>query len=394
MFDAAMVARARTETPGCASVRHFNNAGAALMPTPVIATVQDHLQRELMLGGYEAAAEQTAALEQVYACIARLLGCAAHEIACVENATVAWSMAFYGIPFQAGDRILTSQVEYASNVIALLQVAQRTGAQIEVIPSDEWGRVSVEALRELLDERVKLIAITHVPTNGGLINPAAEIGALAREAGVLYLLDACQSAGQLPLDVGELGCDFLTATGRKFLRGPRGTGFLYVREALLATFEPPMLDLHAATWVAPDRYELRADARRFENWETNIAAKLGLGAAVEYALAWGLDAIAQRVQVLAAYLRAELQAVPAVTIHDQGAEQCGITTWTVEGLAAPLVQQLLAKHRINVSVSDRASTLFDMQARGLDQLVRASVHYYNTEAEIDQLVEVIKQHIQ
>ena len=292
-------------------------------------------------------------------------------------------MAFYSIPFEPGDRILTAQAEYASNFIAFLQVARRTGASVEVVPNDEHGRISVEALRGMIDERVKLIAMTHVPTNGGLVNPAAEVGRVAREAGVLYLLDACQSAGQMPIDVGETGCDMLSATGRKYLRGPRGTGFLYVRREILEDLEPPFLDLHAAEWTGRDRFEIRPDARRFENWETNFAGKVGLGVAVEYALKIGLAAIRDRVYALADGLRARLENTPGVEVRDIGRERCGIVTFTTEGTAAGDVKSALADHAINVSVSPPASTRLDSEARGLGEMVRASVHYYNTDAEID-----------
>jgi cysteine desulfurase / selenocysteine lyase len=384
------VARARRETPGCERVLHFNNAGSALMPQPVLEATRDYLDLEAQIGGYEAADREEAAVERVYGAAAQMLGCEPDEIAFIENATRAWDMAFYALPFAPGDRILTARAEYVSNVVAFLQVAEKTGAVVEVIPSDETGQVSVEALAEMIDERVKLIAITHVPTNGGLVNPAAAVGKIARDAGITYLLDACQSVGQMPVDVGEIGCDILSTTGRKYLRGPRGTGLLYVRRDLCQQLEPPFLDVHAADWVAADRYEIRGDARRFENWETNFAGKVGLGVALDYALGWGMDAIWERVQGLAGLLREGLAATPGVTVRDLGVERCGIVTFTVDGIDAREIQRVLTAHAMNVTVSSVASTRFDMEARGLAEVVRASVHYYNDDAEVDRFVAAVR----
>jgi len=382
------VTRARRETPGCEHVTHLNNAGSSLPPQPVLDAVVDHLELEARVGGYEAHEQNEPAIERFYGAAAELLGARPEEIAFASSATRAWDMAFYAFPFERGDRIVTAVAEYISNYIAYIQIAERTGVEVIPVPNDEHGQVSVDALRELVDERVKLITITHVPTNGGLVNPAAEIGAVAREAGIPYLLDACQSVGQLPVDVEKIGCDVLSATGRKYLRGPRGTGFLYVRSSLLERLEPPFLDMRAADWVEPDRYELRPDALRFEEWEQAYAAKVGLATAIDYALGWGVDAIWERVAALGEGLRARLGDVEGVTLRDLGAVRCGIVTFTVDGVGADELKDRLARERINVTVSPRSATLLDSEERGLPDLIRASVHYYNTDEELDRLVRV------
>jgi cysteine desulfurase / selenocysteine lyase len=381
--------RARQETPGCQHMTHFNNAGAALMPQPVLTATLDHLHREAQIGGYEAADKMAAELNQFYEVTADLLNCHPEEIAFIENATRAWDMAFYAIPLVAGDRILTGSASYGSNYLALLQRANQVGAYIEVVPNDESGQISLTALREMLDERVRLIELTHMPTNGGLVNPAEAVGQIAREAGVLYLLDACQSAGQMPLDVQTIGCDFLSATGRKYLRGPRGTGFLYVRRERLDELEPPFIDIRAADWVGRDRYEWQPNARRFENWERNVAGQLGLAAAIGYVQQWGLANIWQRVTGLAAELRHRLAALPHITVHDLGRVKSGLVTFTVNGRSATAVQHYLYQQQINVSVSRIGSTRLDMEARGLTELVRASLHYYNSEAEIGRFCDLL-----
>ena len=383
------VQRARRETPGCEHVTHLNNAGASLPPQPVLDAVIGHLQLEARVGGYEAHEQNEQAIGRFYGAAAELVGAVSGEIAFSSSATRAWDMAFYGFPFERGDRILTAVAEYISNYIAYIQVANRAGVEVVPVPSDEYGQVSVDSLRRLVDERVKLIAITHVPTNGGLVNPAAEIGAVARDAGIPYLLDACQSVGQLPVDVEEIGCDLLSATGRKYLRGPRGTGFLYVRSSLLDRLEPPLLDMRAADWIEPDRYELRPDAIRFEEWEQAYAAKAGLATAIDYALGWGLDSIWQRVAALGESLRARLGDINGVTVRDLGEVRCGIVTFTVDGVEANDLKKRLSRERINVTASPRSSTLLDSRARGLPDLVRASVHYYNTDEELDRLVEAV-----
>ena len=388
--DRLDIAGLRADTPGAAHRIHLNNAGAGLMPAPVVAAVKDHIDLEAMRGGYEAADMKADAVSAVYASVGRLLNAGSDEIALTENATVAWQMAFYAQRFRPGDRILTARGEYAANYVAFLQMARRTGVTIEVVPDDETGALDPDALAAMMDERVKLVAITWIPTNGGLINPAAEVGKIARRHGVTYLLDACQAVGQLPVDVEEIGCDLLAATGRKFLRGPRGTGFLYVRRSLLETLEPAMIDHFGAPWIEADRYSLRPDARRFETWEKNYAARLGLGAAVDYALGLGLDAIRARCLALTERLRAELERIPSVSLHDLGHERAAIVSCSFDGHAAECIRSYMARQAINVSVSRPSSTLLDATTRGLPTVLRASPHYYNTDEEIDQFVGAVK----
>jgi selenocysteine lyase/cysteine desulfurase len=384
------VCRARAETPGCAEVVHLNNAGSALPPGPVVDTVLDYLREEARVGGYEAADAAADRLVAVYTSVARLLGARTEDIALTDNATRSWQAVFYALNFGPGDRILTCRSEYASNAIAYLQVARRTGAVVEVVDDDETGQVDVADLARRIDSGVKLISMNHVPTQGGLVNPAEEVGAVAEEAGIPFLLDACQSAGQLDLDVRRLRCDALSGTGRKYLRGPRGTGFLYVHPRLRARIEPATLDLHSASWLAPDSYQVAETAKMFEVWERNYGTTLGLGAAVDYALAIGLPAIEERVTGLAARLRADLGRITGVTVHDQGKRQCGIVTFSAAGFPATQLKQRLTELKINTSVSARTSAQYDFAGRGLPDLVRASVHYYNTQDETARLVEEVE----
>ncbi len=377
----------RADTPGVDHVAHLNNAGAALAPRVVTDTVIQHLELEARVGGYEAAADTIDRYEGVYDSIATLLGADRHEIALVENATRGWDMAVYGFPFAANDRVITARSEYASNAIGILQLQSRYDLEIVLVDDDEHGQLDLDALETELGRGAAMVSLTHVPTGGGLVNPAREVGALCQDAGTCFVLDACQSAGQLPLDVGDLGCDVLSATGRKFLRGPRGTGFLYVRDEWIGRIEPPLLDLHAAEWTSPTSFTIRDDARRFENWESSRAGHLGLGAAVDYAMGVGIADGWSRLRDLAARLRKRLEQLPGVTVHDKGEVRGGIVTFTVDGHESAEVKDRLRATGVNTSTTTPSHAQFD--GRDLPALVRASVHYYNTDDELDRLVDLV-----
>jgi len=383
------VCRARKETKGANSIIHFNNAGASLMPQPVSQVLHEYLNAEEQYGGYETADKYSNALNSFYDSAAKLLNCSSSEIAYVENATRAWDLAFYSFKFQPGDRILASMAEYGSSVIAYLQQAKKFGVEVVYIPNDKYGQLNTEILLSLIDDRVKLISVTHIPSGGGLVNPVAEVGRIARAAGIPYLLDACQAVGQIHIDVDEIGCDILCGTGRKYLRGPRGTGFLYVRSTLIEQLEPPLLDQHAAELISPTEYIMRSDAKRFENWEQFCAGKVALGKAIDYSLSWGLPTIQKRIYALANYFRDQLSCIDGVTVTDEGIEKCGIVTFFLKDTDPSIIQSTMAPHKINVAISKGAGSMISFHQRGLDAVIRASVHYYNTEEEIDCFIEVL-----
>jgi len=379
----------RQETKGTANVTHFNNAGASLPPDEVLTTLINYLEDEATMGGYEAEARYQPELLRTYDLIAQLINADSDEIAILESASAAWMIAFNGISFSKGDEIITSEMEYVTNLIGFLHVQKRDGIHIKVIPNDEHGNFSLPALEEAISPKTKLLAITHIGSGTGGMTPIVAIGAIARKHGILYLLDACQSAGQVPIDVKEIGCDMLSVTGRKYLRAPRGTGFLFVKKELRNQLKLTAIDGFNAEWVTTTDYKLRDNGRRFELYEKNRALNLGLGKAVAYALNIGVNRIWARIQILSATLRRKLESIDGITLHDVGTQKCGIVTFSIRGITPLDIKTKLAAKKINVSVAMAKSTLYYMDKNQLTSVVRASVHYYNTQEEIDTLCRAV-----
>jgi len=383
--------RLRAETPGTRTVNHLNNAGASLMPDPVRETVLEHLDLETRIGGYEAEAARHRELQSVYDSVGTLIGADPQNVAITDNATGAFIQALSAVPFAPGDVVLTTRNDYVSNQIMFLSLASRFGIEVVRAPDEPGGGVNVRALEKLAHRRrPKLISVTQVPMSSGLVQRVAEIGAICRERGILYLVDACQSVGQMPVDVEDIGCDFLTATSRKFLRGPRGVGFLYVSDrALELGLEPLFPDLRGADWIEGDLYQPAPGARRFENFEAPVALVLGMGRAAQYAQDLGLEVIRERAWTLAESLRERLAELDGVRVQDKGEERCAIVTVSTTGHHPLDLLRALRKEGINTSRAGRDAAVFDFEEKGVDQVLRLSPHYYNTEEEIVAFVDAL-----
>jgi len=380
----------RNDTPGLPGRIHLDNCGSALVSCAVVETQLAHLHLETRVGGYVAQEQQSEQLAAVYSSFARLLGGKSDDYAVVGSAVDGWTKAFYSVPMRSGDNIVTAYNEYCSNYVAYLQRAKRDGIEIRVARPNAEGMLDTSHLENLVDKNTRLISITHVPSSSGQIAPAEKVGEIAKAHDVLFLLDACQSVGQLDVNFERIGCDMATGTGRKFLRGPRGIGFLYINEKSRAQIEPVVLTNQAATWSDDNDYILRNDARLFEAWERSCVNQLGLGAAVDYLLALGVERTTGRIAELTAHLRSGLADIRGVTPTCQQDATAAIVTFNKEGWVARDIKEAMEKHAVATQVASVVHTRLDLGARGIDTTARVSPHYYNTVDELDRFLNLLE----
>ncbi len=380
----------RKDTPGVLLLKHFNNAGSSLITQQVLDATQQFINADAITGGYRLVAEKEKEINQFYHQAAKLINASTDEIALTQNASSSLNLALYAIPFQKGDVILTTELEYGNNFVNYLHLRDKKGVEIRIFKHDLNGNFDVQAFEKMIDDKVKLIAITHIPTSSGMVVPVEAIGEIAKKYNILYMIDACQSIGQIPFDVEKIGCDFATATSRKYLRGGRGLGFLYVRKSVIEQLEPVFLEVSYAYWQNADSYQLNKSIKMFETWEKPYALMMGFTAALKYANDLGMENIWNRIQLIANYLRDQLRTVEGVTVQDIGQVQGGIVTFTKAGISPEDLQKHLQYFNINTSVAGRFSSVLDMDKRNLVAANRASIHYYNTKVEIDFLIDKLR----
>ncbi len=390
------IEKLRAETPAVRHLAHFNNAGASLMSDRVFGASLKYWTLEREIGGYEAAVACAEAIADFYTCAARLINAKSEEIAYCDSATRGWNTILYGSRFLNSDSIiLTSQIEFGSTVVSLQHVAELTGAKIVILPTHQNGTIDLEAFKTALSKKVALVAVTHVPAHSCVANPIEHMGALLKEHDAFFLVDACQSVGRFSVDVEKIGCDALITTGRKWLRGPRGTGFVYVRDNAIDRLDPPTIDLSNADWLSAkdvrgSQISIHSSAKRFETWERNFGAVLGLRESILQLLDLGVENVATRVKKVTDQLRDGLHQIPSLRIPRDDPEGFGILSIMMDGISAQTIKDRLSDERINSSVIHEWDAPWDFEQMNCPPLVRLSPHYFNTEEEIALLLGVLE----
>ena len=387
-FDAAVF---RAETPGATTIVHLNAAGAGLPPRVVTETVIDHLAREASIGPHWAAAKAQDRLNGVRAAVADLLQCRPHNVAFGGSAGLMWAMAFLAMPMKRRSRVLVARSEWAGNILNLMKRRLDDAIEIETMPVDErTGRIDVERVAALIDERTAAICLPLVASGSGVRQPVELIAALPRPDDCLLFVDAAQAVGRMPVGMAKTGADVLVAPSRKWLRGPRGEAIMALSDRALERIgDPPVLSQAGSSWTSIDNYTTRTDARRFETYEFSVASRLGLGAAIEHGLRHGIENIRSVIRARITRIHAGLTAIPGVTIFEENAAEPAFLTFTTDALLPAELNDYLAEANIAAAVVDRDYARADLEARGLAAVNRVAPHAYSSEEDVDRFLDAV-----
>ncbi|MCG5215011.1 cysteine desulfurase [Streptosporangium sp. KLBMP 9127] len=389
------------ELPGDRPLIYLDSGNSSQKPLQVIETMRDHMTMHYSNVGramHVLGAESTEAFEDARDKIAAFIGAPSRdEVVFTKNASEALNLVAYAFGNPAGedprfrlgpgDEIVISEMEHHSNIVPWQLLAQRTGATLRWFPVTDEGRLDLSGIDDLVTERTKIVSIAHQSNVLGTVNPVAEVLARARQAGALLMLDASQSVPHHPVDVAALGVDFVAFTGHK-MAGPSGIGVLWARGELLAAM-PPFLgggEMIEAVWM--DRSTYAPAPHKFEAGTPPIVEAIGLGAAVDYLTAVGMDAIEAHERELTAYALGALAELPSLRLIGPGTlDQRGATvSFTLEGIHPHDVGQILDDvFGVAVRVGHHCARPLHLRF-GIPATTRASFYLYNTTGEIDALV--------
>lgn len=374
---------------------YLNNAGSSLMSHETINSVIDHLSLECRVGGYRAASMCELQIEDFYGLAAKLVGAPSSTcIAFMDSASRAWNMALYGLPLCDGDEIVTLSSEFGTNLVSIFHFASKVGAKVTVLECDPSGFFDMSELRKCLERGARLIAISHVAAHASIVNPVEEIGKLVAQFEALYLVDGCQAAGQMDIDVVEIGCHAYTATGRKWLRGPRGTGFLYVKESSLIS--PLYVDLASADLAfgndgKPSGVTIGSDARRFELWERSIASMIGLKVALSQYLALDQNDVHARMRTASLDLRKCISANSNLKLIGNEASNSSIVGfYTLDPSREDALKRAFEDAEIQISTMGDWDCPMHFPKNGAGSIFRLSPHYYTEHDTVDLAKAVIQ----
>jgi selenocysteine lyase/cysteine desulfurase len=382
-------------TGGEGAITHLNAAGAGLMPECVVAAIKSHLDLEARRGVHWAAADAGSAIEETRLLAGRLMGVAPTHLAFGEQASRLWALAFASMPLKRGDRILIARNDWGGNILNAVRRAAASGAEVIRLPMTEQGRIDVEQAKALVDERTVAISVSAVASSFGLRQPVEALGSIARPEACLYFVDGAQAAGQFELTLPGASADIMVAPGRKWLRGGRGQAMMALSDrALRRLVQPIIVDQGAGVWCPDDGFLSREDGRRFEAWEFSAAGRLGLRASLQELDRIGLANVRAHNFEKLRRLRTNLRDIPGLTVFEDEDAGAAFLTFQHTSLSADTIVEELAMRGIAIASVGLDYARWELEARGLERIVRVAPHIYSSEDDIgrfnDELMRLAK----